>query len=139
MAKAKNEKDIQKKYLELQLFINQINQIQQQFVLVQNKINELNSLKENIGNFSKIKEGSESYVSLGLNVFTKAKLIEPKEFLISIGSDILIPKTIEETLKLVDSQINEMQQVTVELENQIRMFDLKAQDLQKDISESSKQ
>ena len=139
MAKAKNENDIQKKYLELQLFINQINQIQQQFVLVQNKINELNSLKENIGNFSKIKEGSESYVSLGLNVFTKAKLIEPKEFLISIGSDILIPKTIEETLRLVDSQINEMQQVTVELENQINVFDLKAQELQKDIFESSNQ
>jgi len=139
MAKAKNENDVQKKYLELQLFINQINQIQQQFVLVQNKINELNSLKENIGNFSKIKEGSESYVSLGLNVFTKAKLIEPKEFLISIGSDILIPKTIEETLKLIDFQIDEMHQITVELENQINVFDLKAQELQKDISESSNQ
>ena len=139
MAKEKSNEEIQKKYLELQLLVRQINDLQQQIITIQTQILELRNLKENIEKFKEIKPGSESYVPLGLNIFAKSKLTDNKEFLVAVGSNIMVTKTLDETADLIGRQVIEIEKVVVELEAQLNEFDLKGQDLQMELVDLSKQ
>lgn len=139
MAKEKNKEEIQKKYLELQITANQINQIQQQINLIQNQILELKNLRENILKFNEVKLGSLSYSPIGSNIFVKSRIEDNKEFLVSVGSNVLVSKSTDETKALIEKQIDEIEKISSELENQLNIMDLRFQELQKEISELDKQ
>lgn len=133
MAKEKNKDDMQKKYLELQIIVNQISQLQQQILAIQQQVLELRNLKENLDKFKDVKIGTETYIPLGGNIFTKAKLQDNKEFLVSVGANILVTKTLEETINLVEKQSEEIEKVVFELESQINNLDLKGQEIQQEL------
>ncbi len=137
MTKEKNNEDLQKKYLEFQILVNQINQLQQQIVSIQNQLIELRDLKENLSKLKDIKEGTESYVPLSSNIFIKSKIIDKEELLVGVGSNVLLPKTLDETTDLIDKQSKDLEQFLFEMENQISALDLKGQELQKQLSEST--
>ena len=139
MANEKNKEELQKKYLELQIIANQINQVQQQINLMQNQTLELKNLKENILNFNNIKIGSDSYAPLGSNIFVKSKIEDNKEFLVSVESNVLVAKSMDETKVLIEKQIDEIEKISYELENQLGIMDLRFQELQKEIMELDKQ
>ncbi len=139
MSKEKNKENIQQKYLELQILIKQINELQQQILVIQQQILELRSLKENIGGLKDIKVNTETYIPLGLNIFTKAKLSENKEFLVGVGSNVLVPKTLEETIDLIEKQIEEIGKIIHELERQLSELDLRGQVVQEELVNLSKQ
>ncbi len=139
MIKEKNKEDLQKKYLELQILVNQINQIQQQIQIMQNQILELKNLEDNLKRFKEIKENTEAYVPLGLNIFIKAKLADNKEFLVGVGNNALVVKNLEDTLLLIQSQINEVQNIINELEAQFTNLDLNAAKIQEELSGLSNQ
>ena len=139
MAKEKNKEYLQKKYLELEIIANQINQIQQQISLIQNQVLELKNLKENILKFNDVKIGSASYSPIGSNIFVKSRIEDNKEFLVSVGSNILVEKSIDETKILIETQIDEIEKISYELENQLGLMDLRFQELQKEIMELDKQ
>jgi len=139
MPKEKNKGDLQKKYLELQLLIKQINDLQQQLLLLQQQILGLRELKENISKFKDLKSGVESYIPLGSNIFAKAKLIDNKEFLVGVGSNTFIKKTIDETLELIEKQTTEIEKIMQEFDIQINELDSKGHELQEEIVKLSKQ
>ena len=139
MAKEKSNEEIQKKYLELQLLVRQINDLQQQIITIQTQTLELRNLKENIEKFKEIKPESESYVPLGLNIFAKSKLTDNKEFLVAVGSNIMVTKTLDETADLIGKQVIEIEKIVIELEAQLNELDLKGQDLQMELVDLSKQ
>ena len=115
MPKSKNE-DLQKKYLELQIIIEQISQIQQQINILQNNIFELSNLMESISILKEIKKDAESFSSLGSNIFVKTKIQDANELFVNVGSNIFVVKDLEETKLLVSSQINRVDQVIRESE-----------------------
>ena len=133
MAKEKNNQDIQKNYLELQLLVNQISQIQQQIVSIQTQLNEIKNLKDSLEKLNKVKLNTEIYVPLGLNIFTKAKLVNNDEFLVAVGNDILVEKSLEETTELLSKQIVEVEKIILELETQLNALDANAQEIQTNI------
>ena len=134
-----NKVEVQKKYLELQILINQINQVQQQILAIQNQMLELRNLKENIGKIKDIKINSESYVPLSSNILIKAKIIDNNEFLVAVGNNVLVPKTVEETSELVEKQIKEIGDIILELEAQLNELDNKGKEVQDEIMDLSKQ
>jgi len=67
----KQDKDLQKKYLELQYIIQQITQIQQQILAIQNQLLDLRNLKENLNKVNEIKSDKDAIIPLGYNIYTK--------------------------------------------------------------------
>lgn len=132
MLKQKNE-DLQKKYLELQIIIQQINEIQQQLPNIQNQVLELRSLKENITSLKEIKENTESFTPIGYNIFTKAKLQNTNGLLVNVGANIFVIKTVEEAKELIDTQIEEIQNIIKELENKLVGLENSGQVIQSEI------
>jgi len=136
MSKQKNE-ELQKKYLELQIIVQQINNLQQQFSNIQNQILELNNLKESLNSIKDIKENSDSFVPIGFNIFTKAKLHDTNELLVNVGSNVFVIKTVEETNSLINSQINQIEFIIKEMEDKLHELEKSGELLQSQIMEMS--
>ncbi|MEK6907496.1 MAG: prefoldin subunit alpha [Nanoarchaeota archaeon] len=136
MPKQKSE-DFQKKYLELQIIIQQINQVQQQLNNVQNQILELNNLKESIISLKDIKDDTDSFAPVGFNIFTKTKLKNTDELLVNVGSNVFVTKSIDETNELVDSQIKQIGLIIKELENKLTELERTGELVQNEILQSS--
>jgi prefoldin alpha subunit len=132
MSKQKNE-DLQKKYLELQIIVQQIGQIQQQLINIQNQVLELNSLKDNLASIKDIKMNTESFAPLGFNIFLKTKLQNTEELLVNVGSNVFIIKTIEETNLLIDSQKKQIEVIIKELEEKLNELEHTGELLQSEI------
>ena len=134
MINERNKEDVQKKYLELQILANQINQLQQQILSIQNQFIELKNLKTNLEKFGELKLNSETYFPFGLNIFAKARITDTQEFLVGVGSNILLPKTLKETTELLEQQVKEVEQILIELETQLNELNLKGHELQEEIT-----
>ena len=132
MPKQKDE-EMQKKYLELQIIIQQINQIQQQFVNVQSQVAELNNLKESVVSLKNIKPNTEFFSQIGYNIFTKAKTQDTNELLVNVGSNVFVIKTIEETNELVNLQIKQIEFILRELEDKLNELENAGQKIQSEI------
>lgn len=132
MQKQKNE-DVQNKYMELQLIIQQINELQQQHSSIQNQLFELNHLKESLNELNNLKEGTESFVPMGLNIFTKAKIQDTNELLVNVGSNVFVTKTIEETKTLINSQIDQVGLIIKEIQFRLNELENQGQLIQSQI------
>lgn len=138
MTKEKENEELQQKYVDLQILINQINQIQQQINAIQTQNVELRNLQLSLNDISNVKKDTEAYVPVGSNIFTKSKILDNKDFLVGVGSNVFVSKTLEETNSLIEAQMNELTKFLIELENQLNGLDLKGQELQKELIDKVK-
>ena len=115
-----NKQELTQKYVEFQVLNQQIQQSQQQFQLLSKQIQELKSLSENTKEISKTKENSEMYTNLGVGVHLKSQIKDVKHLLVNVGAGIFVQKTPEETIKIVDKQVIELDKFCTNLSNNIQ-------------------
>lgn len=104
----------QEMMFKLQMFEQQLKQIQQQLQAVEQGIVEMTSL--NIGLDELVgKKDSEIFAPIGRGIFAKAKLIS-EELTVDIGSGNMVKKTIPETKKIIEGQIEKLEEAKKDLE-----------------------
>jgi len=103
-----NNKILQQKYLELQLLEQQIKEVQQQQQILNHRLNELTKLKESLSDLEKFKENKKLFSQIGPSVFIKTELKDSKNVLMDVGSGIVVEKPISEAVKLISSQLEEI-------------------------------
>ena len=117
-----------------QEILMQLSQLQQQsekyqekIQLVNQQIEEMQSLKEGL---DKIKgnKGEEILANIGKGVFVKAEIKE-KELIVDIGNRILVKKSPEETKKVINHQIEQMDDIKKQLLDYIEDLNLQLQHL----------
>jgi len=77
------------------------------------QILELQELKNNLEVFKNSKN-EDSLVSFGKGIFTEAH-IKDKDLFVNIGSNVIVKKSIPETVELIDEQASKLEQVKEEL------------------------
>ncbi len=65
-------KEVQQKYMELQMMQHQVQQVQQQVEALEAQAGEMDAVLEILDDFSVAKPGSESFVTLTPGLFVKA-------------------------------------------------------------------
>ncbi len=76
---------------------------------------------------------------VGSNIFLKGTLKKPEDIIMGIGSNILTEKTIPQSQETINEQIKELEKISFELENNLKIYIKKLEDLEKDITESEKE
>lgn len=132
-------KEIQSKYIELQLLDQQIKQAQKQIELVENQVNELESINQGLEEFSSTDSGTEILIPLSGGVFAKAELKDNKKLIVNVGAGTAVTKSVPDTRKLVANQIDELLKVREELLFQLQQYANKAQNLQQQLERLSKE
>lgn len=98
-------KEVQQKYIELQLLNQQIKKVQEQFLLFQQQLAELTSLEASLVEMKDIKKNVDMFSSLGSGIFVNSKIIDNENVLVNVGSGIIVQKSVSEAVNLVKSQI----------------------------------
>jgi len=114
--------DMQMKQLE-----QTINQLEEQIQEITTTLNQMDDLKE-------AQEDDELLVSVVNGVFAKAKLSDMKELFVNVGNNIVVPKTIDNIKKLMQSQQGELSMYRDQLVLEFQKLVSEAQELDKKIS-----
>ena len=133
------KEELQRKYFEFQLLDQQLKQIQEQIFLIQQQIQELESLNANVDSISTTEKKSEILSPLGAGVFIKTELKENKEVLMNIGAKTAVLKTIPDAKKLIALQVNELKRIDMQLNEQLQQGALRASALQEEVEQLSKE
>lgn len=99
----------------LNMFEQQLQQLQQQLQAVEKGIVELGSLSLGLdeipGSLNK-----EAFARIGRGIYAKAKIISD-ELIVNIGENNFVNKSVSETKLLIEEQIKRLKEVEKELEN----------------------
>ena len=102
------KKRLQGKLIELEYLKAQADGIQQQLKMVSESLAELNSAGSALDVLSKLKAGDDLLVPVGSGTFVKAKLASSGTVISGIGAGVLAEKTMDETKKSIDEQIEKL-------------------------------
>ncbi|HLD15679.1 MAG TPA: prefoldin subunit alpha [Candidatus Nanoarchaeia archaeon] len=127
--------DLQRKYIEFQLFDQQLKQFQQQLQILRQQLNELSNLDEHLNEIDKVKEGSKIMAPLGAGVFVKAEIKDNKNVLMNVGAKTLTAKPINEAKEIVGVQVKELSNVIKEMEEESVKLITKCDELQMEIQQ----
>ncbi|MBU0930175.1 MAG: prefoldin subunit alpha [Nanoarchaeota archaeon] len=128
------ENDMQQKYVELQMIESQLKQLQQQFASIDQQVNALKKIDEDLSEFEKVKEDSKMFFSLGPGIFAEGT-INSKDLLLNVGSSISIKKSIPETKTLIGTQVKELDELLLKMQEDMQIAGIRGQEIQQEIME----
>ena len=108
-------KKAQELYMELRMLSEQIQEVQKQIGSFEENVTEVNESKKGLNELSEIECGKEILVPIVSGIFVKAEIKETKEFIVNVGANVAVTKSIEEVQKLLSHQLDQVQNVQNEL------------------------
>jgi len=129
-----NPEEFQKMYIEFQELHNNIKQLEKQSAALENQLMDLLMTNQGLDDMKSTEIGAEILVPLSSGIYAKAELKDNKNFIVNVGSNITLSKSVDDTKKLIVGQIDEMQQIQKNLSEQLQSNTLKAALLEKEIS-----
>lgn len=108
MTNEQNQKKAQQKYVELQMFDNQLKQIQKQVQTLENQAVEVEMILESLEEIKKVDKNSELLVPIANGIFAKAKMIDSENLIVNVGSGTAVTKKVDNTKDMLTSQVIEI-------------------------------
>jgi len=139
MAKEEKEKEMQSKYLQLQVLDNQIKQVQQQIQKLDAQLTELETINLSLGDLKDIKEGTEILVPVATGIFFKANIKDTKNLLVNVGSNVSVKKTADDAIGMLNEQVKEIATYKEQITGQLDVLIDKATAIQKEFLKLSGQ
>lgn len=116
---AVKQKAIQQKFMEYQVAEQQMQQMQQQMEKLENQTNEIRAVEQSIEDIGKAKAGDEVLVPVSGGIFFRTTMKENQQFLVNVGSNVVVEKDIEGTKSLIRQQAEEIEKYKAALEKQM--------------------
>lgn len=110
------KEDVQRKYLEYQVLIKQLKQIEQQFAVMEQHFVELKNLDEGLDILINTKE-KEVFASLGAGIFVEGELKNTGKVLVNVGAGVIVEKDIKDAKRLVIRQMDDVQNLVLQIQD----------------------
>ena len=131
--KEEKEEILKKKYMQLQMLGQHIQQIQKQIQQFDAQDTELTVVKQSLEQLEKEEAGKEMFVPVSGGIFVKAELKDNKKLLVNVGADITVEKSVPDTIKLITTQIGEVEKYKVQMMQQLDQLSEKAKSIQQEM------
>jgi prefoldin alpha subunit len=128
------EEKLQKLYLEFQMLDQQIKQLEKQNTALDNQLRELMMTNQSLEDIKKIGNGTEILMPLSGGIYAKAELKDNKNLIVNVGANITVSKDVESTKKLIETQIDEIKKLQVNLVSQLQEQTTKGALLEQEIN-----
>lgn len=129
--------ELQQKYLEYQLIARQLNMLNQQLELINNKIYELNVLVQSMDEINSLKKEHEILVPVGPGILVNASIKNTNDVLMNIGANIVVKKSVANSKEIIEMQIKELKQALDQTEKEIIDLNTEIDSIKKDLSTSN--
>jgi prefoldin alpha subunit len=112
-----NEEEMKEKYMQLQMFQKQIEQISQQAEMLNQQLNELNISQEALNQLKDTKKDTEVLATIAPGIFIKTTLQDNEKLIINVGADTTVEKTIPQVIEMLNSQKTELEKAISQSDN----------------------
>jgi len=129
------KKQLQEKYMQMQLIEQQMQQIQKQLKLIEQQVQELNLTEQALDDLKDTKAGTEILVPIASGIFVKAELKDNKDLAVNVGADTVVKKDVGEAKKLITNQLEEITKIQQDLTENLEKLSISAQNIQKELQE----
>jgi prefoldin alpha subunit len=134
--KPQNEQELQQMYMQLQQIDAQIQEIDKELRLIEQKRVEFLKLSEDLEKVNSSKANSNSFSNVGAGIFAETKLTNTKEFMINVGANTYVKKSLKEVQSLLNTQSAELEKAEVQLQQNMQMLNMQAQIIQAEMQKS---
>jgi prefoldin alpha subunit len=123
-----SEEELRKAITELRSFESLMEELRSRYQIILASLNDLQVSKSALEDISKAGEGVELFIDIGGGVYGKALLKDTNRFLVNAGSGILIERSLEEALRLVEKRINDLNNARGSIESQMSTLQAKIEE-----------
>ncbi len=117
-----DEKQIEDKYMQLQLLQQQVEQITEYVEQLQMQDRELDISLEALTELQKTNVNTEILAPIANGIFFKAELKDNQKLTINVGSEVAVEKTIPEVIKLLEEQKEKITENIAEAETVLQQL-----------------
>ena len=128
-----DEKNVQMKYLEFQMIQQQFQQLQQHVEKLDKQMVELEVLKNNLSELGDVKDGSEILAPISNGIFAKTEIKDAKNLLINVGANVVVEKSVDDSIVMIDNQIKEIRKYYKESMSQLQDTAIKAEKIREEL------
>ncbi len=114
---ANNQEDAQK-LMAQQLFMQQLQQLEQQIASIEQQRVDLTSLKENIAELQQLKK-VKIHTPLGAGVFLESEVKQVDDVLLGVGSGVIVKKEVKDAVKIIENQIVELEKISIQMQQEL--------------------
>ena len=115
------EKDKQSALMEIGVLDNKTRELEQQIMMIDQQLQELKLLQNDLEGFSK--EGKkEVLMPLSRNMFIKGNLSDSDNVFVSVGSGVVVKKSLKEAMELCENDEKKVSQLKEKLINEITII-----------------
>ena len=129
--------ELQRKYLELQMINQNFQQIQEQITILVQQMKQLENTGDSLESLEKSDDKNPILVPLGGGLFAKSNFSKKEDFLLNVGSGVLVEKSLADSKDAVRNQIEEIAGIVTQLEVNLQHLSAEAQHIQEDIGKES--
>ena len=129
-----NEKRFQEIYVEFQVLSSSIQQLEKQSAALESHLLELMTTKQSLHDMENVKPGTEILVPLSAGIYAKADIRENDRFIVNVGSNIALSKSLASTKKIIEDQISELKKLQENLSQELGMNTVKAAELEEELN-----
>lgn len=108
------EKEMQRKYLQIQLSKEQFSNMLSEKTLIEERLTEIAGAMESLEKIKDLKQGQEIWTPIGSGSFIESDITNVKEVAIGIGAGVIVKKKIEDASELLKSRLD----ILVSINNQ---------------------
>lgn len=126
----KKEEALREKYMELQMIFQHMKQVKEQYQQAEQQLSELNTVQESLRQLKETKNGTELLVPLSGGLFAKAALLDSAKVIVNVGASVSVEKTIDDTITLIGSQVNDIAEIHEKLHHQLEFLQSKTSELE---------
>ncbi len=101
-------KDLEKKYIQLQMLKQQLNAFIEEKNLLNEKISELVMTIDALKKLGKISKGNEIWSSFGSGAFVRSDIKDVEQVLISIGAGVVVRESKERAIDILQGKLSEL-------------------------------
>jgi len=124
------KKDFKEKYMEHQVLMQQLQQLQENISSLDKHILDLKVLNDNLDSIGKTESGKDTLMPLGSGIFVNGTLKDNKSVIMNVGANICVEKSVEEAKQTIDKQIEDVGNLLEQLQVEITNTSFRLQELQ---------
>lgn len=123
------------KMMEYQMLEQQLNTLGQNLENIENNLEEIRSIIQSLEEFKEVKKGDDILVPLANGIFAEATINNVKKLKVNVGSKVVLEKSIDETKKIMEDQISDLEEFREESEKYYMDMYNKMQEIAQQLNE----
>lgn len=133
MADKNKEKEVQQKYMEMQLIEQQLQKLQKQMGTMEEQVQEIDQIIHSVSELKDVKKGSEILVPVSSGIFVKAKIEDPNDVYMNVGANVNVKKDLKYAKEVMQKQQDEIKEMRGNFAHAIDKFMERAKGLEKEL------